>query len=466
MNNKGLSKKYGLLTAITMVVGIVIGSGIFYKTETILETTGGNVPVGLLSILICGAVMLICANTFAGMSMKYEKVNGVVDYAEVTCGPGYAYGIGWFLTVVYYPSITSVLAWVSARFFAELCGFDNPVTGPNTMLLAGFFLILSYTLNTLSPKLAGKFQVSATFIKLVPLVLMAIIGTVVGIFNGNVQSNIESITKVPQGSSFMGMCFSAIVAMAFAYEGWIIATSINSEIKNAKKNLPIALNLGSIIVVAIYALYYVGVTGGASVDELIESGSTVAFQNIFGTAIGKVLTAFIVVSCLGTLNGLMLGVTRGMFSLGMRNHGPAPKAMKEVSETTGMPSNSAIIGLLVSAVWLVYFYGANLVSKSWFGIFTFDSSEITIVTLYALYIPIFISIMKNEKGFSVRYRYVMPALSILCSAFMVFAAIYKFRMAVVYFLIVFVIVMAIGYMFYDPKKAKAISAEENEKKKK
>jgi APA family basic amino acid/polyamine antiporter len=227
----------------------------------------------------------------------------------------------------------------------------------------------------------------------------------------------------------------------------------------------LALTLGSIIVVAIYALYYIGVTGGASADELIKNGSTIAFKNIFGTVISKLLTAFIVISCLGTLNGLMLGVTRGMYSLAARNLGPAPKAMKEVSPHTGMPQNSAVVGLLVSIVWLVYFYGANLTSTSWFGVFTFDSSEITIVTLYALYIPIFLSIIKNEKGFGFKHRYLLPILSIASAIFMIIAAIYKFKEAVIYYLIVFVVVMAIGYMFYDPKKAKEISVTETNKKK-
>lgn len=464
--NNGLSKKYGLFTAIALVVGIVIGSGIFYKTEDILKTTGGNMPIGLFAILICGAIMIVCANAFAGMSMKYEKVNGMVDYAEVTCGPGYAYGLGWFLTVVYYPSITSVLAWVSAKFFSQLCGFSNPDTSGNTMILAGFFMILSYALNTLSPKLAGKFQVSSTAIKLVPLVLMAVIGTIVGIFNGNIKAGVESITQVPSNMNVMETFFSAVVAMAFAYEGWIVATSINAELKNAKRNLPLALTIGSIIVVAIYALYYIGVCGGASSSELIKGGSTVAFEKIFGPTISKLLTAFIVVSCLGTLNGLMLGVTRGMYSLAARNLGPAPKAMKEVSPHTGMPQNSAIIGLLVSIAWLVYFYGAVLTGEgnSWFGVFTFDSSEITIVTLYALYIPIFLSIIKKEKSFGLKYRFILPVLSIISSVFMVIAAIYKFRLSVVYYLIVFVIIMAIGYMFYDPKKARQISIEDSKKK--
>ena len=73
MNNK-LERKYGLFTAICMVVGIVIGSGVFFKAQTILQITNGDMPLGVIAWLIGGAIMLACILTFAGMSQKYEKV--------------------------------------------------------------------------------------------------------------------------------------------------------------------------------------------------------------------------------------------------------------------------------------------------------------------------------------------------------------------------------------------------------
>lgn len=113
MNNK-LERKYGLFTAICMVVGIVIGSGVFFKAQTILQITNGDMPLGVIAWLIGGAIMLACILTFAGMSQKYEKVNGIVDYAEATVGPKYGYYMGWFLSTIYYPSLTAALAWLSA----------------------------------------------------------------------------------------------------------------------------------------------------------------------------------------------------------------------------------------------------------------------------------------------------------------------------------------------------------------
>ena len=105
-----LQRKYGLVTAICMVVGTVIGSGVFFKAQSVLNATGGNMPLGIAAWAITGFIMIICSAQFAVMATKYEKVSGVVDYAEATCGKGYAYYLAWFLVNVYFPGMTSVLA--------------------------------------------------------------------------------------------------------------------------------------------------------------------------------------------------------------------------------------------------------------------------------------------------------------------------------------------------------------------
>lgn len=86
-----LEKRYGLITAIAMVIGIVIGSGVFFKAEKVLTATGGNLTLGILAWVIGGIIMISCAYTFAVMATKYQYVNGVVDYAEATLGKKYAY---------------------------------------------------------------------------------------------------------------------------------------------------------------------------------------------------------------------------------------------------------------------------------------------------------------------------------------------------------------------------------------
>ncbi len=149
-----------------MVVGIVIGSGVFFKAQTVLQKTEGqhaarhprmdhrrhdndNLHPGL------------CRH---GAALR-KKVNGIVDYAEATVGKKYGYYIGWFLTTTYYPTLTSVLSWLSARYtlvFITSCWPDFPlivpaseggcIIGPECLALMLFYLVCAYVVNALSPK--------------------------------------------------------------------------------------------------------------------------------------------------------------------------------------------------------------------------------------------------------------------------------------------------------------------------
>ena len=463
MDNDQMQKRYGLFTAICMVVGIVIGSGVFFKAQDILNYTGGNLALGILAWVIGGVIMIICAFNFANFATKYLKVNGVVDYAEAIVGPRYAYMTGWFLTAIYYPAMTAVLAWVSARYTLILFNANADITSGLCMSLGAFYLCLAYAVNVLSPRIAGKFQVSATVIKLIPLAIIVVVGTIAGLANGNTTEAFASSVKT--SSSSFDSVFAGIGAAAFAYEGWIIATSINSELKDAKKNLPRALVIGTAIIMMIYITYFIGLTGGASVEVLETQGSTAAFKNLFGTVGSTVLNVFIVISCLGTLNGLMLANTRSLYSLSARGVGPAPKTFSQLDPQTNMPSNSSALTLLFCGAWYFYFYGANLTSPI-FGPFSFDSSELPIITVYALYIPIFIMFIAKEGKGNVFKNVIMPALAIICSLFMIFVAIYahgvvkykaaaasgEFSFPVLFYLIVFAVIMAIGALLYKRKK--------------
>lgn len=489
MEEKGLKKQYGLLTAISMVMGIVIGSGVFFKAQSILQITEGDMPLGILAWIVGGAVMICCVLAFSVLAQKYEKVNGIVDYAEATVGSKYSYLVGWFSSVIYTPAMTAALAWLTARYFLTFLCSVNPqialaipfneggaLFGPECLCLAGFILVADYAVNALSSKLAGKLQVSTTMIKLIPIVLMAIVGTIYGVTH-SLDSTPAAVSILASnfatGKGNFSPLFGAVVASAFAYEGWIIATSINSELKNSKRNLPIALVSGGVFIVVLYVLYYIGVAGGATVETLRNDGATVAFVNVFGPVFGNILNLFVAISCLGTLNGLLMGCTRGMYSISIRGYGPHSTVLKQLDPSTRMPANSAVIGLVAVYAWLLYFYGAVLAPTPWFGCFSFDSSELAIITIYALYIPILINFIRKEKDLPFVKRFLLPILGIAGSLFMVFAAIYShgyvpyisakqnglgFSCPVLFYLIVFAVIMTIGYLLMNSKNKKTKKA--------
>lgn len=433
---ENLKRKYGFWTASAMVIGIVIGSGVFFKADDVLIASGGSLTTALLAWLIGGSIMVITAYVFSQIATRVEKVNGVVDYFEEAYGEKAGYLVAWFMTFIYYPTLVAVLAWVSANYSISLLGLESGVWLLSSIYLVGFFV-----LNCASPVLAGKWQVSATAIKLVPLVLVACVGIVSGLISGQTM---RSFSQAAQGVPAGGGLAVATLATAFAYEGWIIATCINAELRDAKRTLPRALILGSIIVVVIYMLYYLGISGVLSNDEIIKAGNNApveVFSLIFGRLAGTLLTVFVIISCLGTLNGLIMGSTRGMFSIASRDLGPCSTFFKRVNSSCNSTINSALVGFCLSAFWLMVWYG-NF--AGWWGRFM-DISELPIAFLYVIYISLYIFVMKSFNDLGFFSRFVAPFLAGCGSLYIIWGAVQKDMF--IHFLILTAIIVICGLPF-------------------
>ena len=457
MDYPQLKKKYGLPTAIAMVVGVVAGSGVFFKAEAVLTATGGDVRSGIAAWLMVGLVMIICANTFSVLASRYERASGLVDFAQIEAGRTYSYCLGWFMATIYYPSLTAILAWVTSRYLCILFGVTD-VTGGMAMLFSAFFLVMLFATSALAPMLAGRLQVATTVIKLIPLAGMAVVGTIRGLSSGMLARNFY--TALPTDGD--GGLLAAAIAVAFAYEGWIIAVSINGELKNAKRNMPVALTLGTLIIVAIYLFYYLGLTGVVTTDELMASGQAgafLAFETVFGEGVGIVVFVLLIISCISTCNGLSVANCRGLYALSARGH--LSERFAELDPHSNTPLTSAILSLVMSLLWLVHFYGSNI-AQPWFPeLFCFDSSELPIITLYAFYIPIFFLMMKNEKELHPFSRFVLPGLGIVGSAFMVAACVIVHRGKVLGYLVVFTANLLIGlWLMHKHKHRKEARASE------
>lgn len=436
-----LQKKYGFWTAAAMVVGIVIGSGVFFKADDVLIAAGGSLPVALLAWMIGAVIMVSTAYIFAQISAQNDQVNAVSDYFDSAYGSTASYLVGWFMALVYYPTLIAVLAWVSANYTVGLMDVEE-LLWP----LSFGYLFFFFGLNVLSPVLAGMWQVSATAIKLIPLALVAIIGIISGLSTGQTFESFK-VAATAISSSGGGLAV-ATLATAFAYEGWILATSINGEIKDAKKNLPRALVLGTILVATIYILYYLGISGVLSNDELIAKGDAApvaVMSMVFGNIGGVLLSVFVIISCLGTLNGLIMGSTRAMYVLADKNQGPAPKFFARINEQTNSTMASSSVGIGMSVIWLAVWYG-NF--AGWFGGFM-DISELPIAFLYVSYIAIHIWYMKHFVKFSLIKRFLIPLISTAGSLYIIWGASQKDLFGV--FMVIMLIIFGIGLTFKSGK---------------
>lgn len=438
-----LQKKYGLATAVAMVVGVVIGSGVFFKADDILKLTDGNLIYALVAWGIGAFSMIFGALTFAEFAQRIEKANGVVDYSEEAYGARFGYLVGWFKCLVYFSPLSAILAWVSSLYTMILFKSDNPVNSKETWILAIVYLILICLINWTAPVIAGKLQVATTVIKLIPLFTVAIVGSASGLIKGVTMTNfMEAAHSVGSQS---GTLASAVVATAFAYEGWIIAITINNEIKDSKKNLPKALTIGTFIVFIVYVTYFLGVAGVLPTSEIVAQGDNavrLATTNLFGNTGSVILTAFVVISCLGTLNGLVLANMRIPYSLAIRNQGPMPQILSKVNPKTGTAINSAIFSGILTLIYLLLWW-MSLNNK--FGKYV-ALDEIPIVMIYGIYMALYIWYMRTFTDLGFFRRFVKPGCAMLGAIIILYGGITNPSIGM--YLIISLLIFASGLLFY------------------
>ncbi len=446
MENK--KEHYGLLTATTMIIGIVIGSGIFFKSDDVLSYTGGNVGLGVL-VLCIGAFSIIFGSlTLTELSIRTKKNGGFVGYYEDFISKEVACGFGWFQTFVYYPTLNAVVSWVAGIYTCSLFGIKATL---EIQIMIGYALMLIvYAVNILSLKLGGYFQNLSTIIKLIPLLGIAVLGAFWGVANPEIPAGIELVSKSNVGLGWL----AALAPIAFSYDGWIIATSITNEVKNPKKNMPLALIIGPLVVLAVYLLYFVGITNMLGTEYIMSTGNDAvnkAGELILGNDGGKVILIFIIISILGVVNGITLGSLRMPQALASKHMIPNAEKIDKINPRLQLSVQSCIISFLLSSVWMVIHYITQKNGLIGGG----DVSEIAIVFSYVCYTILYIKVMKMRKeGIVTSYfkGIICPIFGIMGSAIMLVGGLISNPMYVLRFILFCVGVCLIGFLYYRSKK--------------
>lgn len=411
-----IKKQYGIWTGIAMVVGIVIGSGVFLKAGGVLKLAGGNLKLSILAWFIGGLIMITSSFCFAVFATKVTKYNGVVDYVEVASNEKIGYSLAWMITSFYYPIVASIVALFAGSYFFKMIGLNIGLTDWQNFLFAFGIITLVVIMNYLSPIIASRFQISATVVKLIPILLIAIGGLFASLIVGNDYGIINAFKNNAEGYELnFG---EAVKKTAFAYEGWVCATAINAELKDSKKNLPKALVGGTIAILVFYIVYYVSLSAILGNEANIiqdEKAPIVAFQKMFGTIGGSIFTFFIMISCLGTVNGVTMGCCRGMYTMSCRGQGIAPEKFSKIGKNKNISFLSCIYGYGCILLMLLVWYLA--MQNVWIFGHLGSMDEIICAIIYAIYITMYIFIMKNFKELNVVKRFILPGLAIIGSLF-------------------------------------------------
>ncbi len=401
--NQKLEAKYGLFTAISLVIGQVIGSGIFFKVDDVLSATQGNSFAGLLGFIIVGVSVVFAAISMANYAELLPKDGGILNYVEYRFGKKAAAFVGWMYLSLFYPLLTAVLFTVSgiyiSHLLAEFMGFEPRFL--HYTLIGIFNLFLFLGLNIFRPKTSGIFQQLTTVLKLIPLILIASLG-IISLVKGDVEeANTFSYAakNVAEGQNLWLLVAASFVPIAFAFDGWYIATQLSGEIKNSSKNLPKALVIGTSVVLLVYIFYYSGIVLRMSGSEIMSLKDTyiTEFSRKIASKTGAILIQlFVIISVLGTANGLLLATTRVPYQFYNQDFSKKFLNLGKVNEKTNTPINSALLAFAVIMFYMVLYYITN--TANFFTAKGYDISAIPIAFIYIVNGALFVGLLKLIKN--------------------------------------------------------------------
>ena len=430
-NDQKLEAKYGLFTAISMVIGQVIGSGIFFKVDDVLVATQGNVLAGLLGFLIVGISVVFAGISMANYAELLPKDGGILSYVNYRFGKTAAYFVGWMYMSLFYPSLTAVLFTVSgiyiAHLLAEFMSFEP--TNLHYVLIGFVNLVIFFFINIFRPKSSGIFQQMTTVLKVLPLIFIASLG-ILSLVKGDV-SQVNTFTQAGSGlqnQSFILLVAASFIPISFAFDGWYIATQISGEIKNSSKNLPKALIIGTLSVMVIYIAYYLGVVfrmSGAEIIQLKDTYITEFARKIASNSGALIMQLFIIISVLGTSNGLLLATIRVPYQFSNLEKSKKFLNLSNVEEKTKMPVNSAVFGTLLITFYLLIYYFTN--THPFFTEKNFDLSAIPILFIYLVNVALFIGLFQlfRKKTFSKNsfFRKMMTIIAVFGNILVIFGTV-------------------------------------------
>lgn len=446
MENKGLKKTIGMSAALSTVVGMVIGAGVFFKPQAVYSTTGGEPGLGIIAWVVAGIITITAGLTAAEVSAAIPKTGGMMIYIKEIYGEKLGFLTGWMQTVLFFPGTIAALAVIFAEQATALIG------NPSLLLpIAVGIILLDAGLNTLGSKTGGSIQTVSTLCKLIPLVLIMIFGFIKGSGDNAILTPI-----VGDGISVGSVLGQILIAVLFAYDGWINVGALAGEMKNPGKDLPKAIVGGLSVVMAVYLainLAYLWVLPANELAQYSAPAAAVATE-IFGQVGGKIITVGILISVFGTLNGFILTGSRVVYTLASEKTLPGHKSLSKLNGSQ-VPANSIILIAGLSAVYAL---------SGQFNLL----SDLAIFAIWIFYVLTFIGVIKLRKDQPNLYRPyrvplypVIPVIAIVSGIFVVVNQLLFAGLKTTIISVGGLIVTAIGIPVYNhmTKKNRAESVE-------
>lgn len=343
MQNATMKKSVTAVETMAIVVGMIIGSGIFLKPGIVLRDAGSP-GRSLTAWVVGGLITLASALSIAEIASAIPKSGGLYTYMAELYGDTAAFLLGWVQTVISYPA--SVAAQAIA--FAMYSAYFLPMNEWQQKLLGIAALAFILCMNILSTRYGGVIQTLATIGKLVPVAAIIAFGLA---FSGAAPGFSAARQGMGSGAGF-GV---AVLGTLWAYDGWIGVTNMAGEVKNPSKVLPKVISGGVIFVIAVYAAFNLAIFKVLPVAAVASSATpgAEAAKALFGSAGGAFLTAGIMISTFGALNGYLMTGARVPQAMGEKEQLPFSRFLGSVNPRFRTPANALIFQSVLAVVYIL-----------------------------------------------------------------------------------------------------------------
>ncbi|XP_043530027.1 cystine/glutamate transporter [Chiloscyllium plagiosum] len=342
-----LKKKVTLLRGISIIIGTIIGAGIFITPKGILQHTG-TVGMALVMWTACGILSLFGALCYAELGTSIKKSGAHYTYILEAFGPLPAFIRVWVELIVIRPAATAVISLAFGQYILE--PFFMPCRIPEIAikLVTTIGITAVMYVNSMSVSWTARLQIFLTFCKLVAILIIIFPGMVC-LFKGETQHfNLPFQTKE---FNLMGVPLAFYSGM-YAYSGWFYMNFVTEEVENPDKNIPLAICISMAVVTVGYVLTNVAYFAVMSPEELLASEAVaVTFAERLMGKFSITVPIFVALSCFGSMNGGVFAVARMFYVASREGHLPEILSMIHVRKHTPLP---AVIVLYPLTIFMLF----------------------------------------------------------------------------------------------------------------
>ena len=444
-----MKRDVGLIGGVAVIVGTMIGSGIFASPKFVLMFSG-SVGMALVIWTLCGVLAMCGALSYAELGTMIPTSGGESTYLLEAFGGLPSFMYIWTACIVIKPSQIAIVClvfgeYVVTPFFPNCAG--NPDVQVIIKLLAAFAIAVITIINCISVKLATRVMVFFTAAKLLALVMIIITGLVR--LGQGYNYEVESSRSFDGTVVAIGSIGEAFYNGLWAYDGWNNLNYITEEIKKPERNLPLAIAIGIPLVTGIYLLTNISYFTVLSKKEVWDSSAVgvIFAQRMFGVMYW-IIPVFVACSTFGAANGAALASGRLLYAAA--RHGHLPKLLAMIHNTRGVPIPGLILQSLIAWAMLI---PESSSFATLIGYFTFAAWVFYGSTIAGLLYMKFFSRRNEHRPFKVFVLF--PLIVLLAAIYLIIAPFSKTPLPAFFCLLFILCGIPMYFLFIYTKKSPA-----------